>query len=407
MRKYKAFGVGLLLAILGSACAPQAEDQVQTLEDNGLTEEQVEAADEIPSSALDFADVDLPTVSEGLEPHPFVSPPVTTDSAEVTPSANLNGEPLLRESSPRVLGPQGRRKKLVVDMVSAAYRLTNRSQWQFPEEGSNAPAQNGLAYSYGAKDPKIRQKPPAGNCTEEVHGLDCSGLINQAARAAGVPLVVGPAAYQGTTEAWDGVLPSAWKVHAEDVLGSELESGDIISWGFHIGILARGSDGKLHVLQSNGTSARSCKNACSNECIKNRGPTRGPRSFYFADAVTAFGSDYTVVRLVAELAPEWDFSVRCVGESKALATLKIKLDENENWSFSQSAQGVTAQGKKFALAVQGLYDSGKRSISGKVASGSFDLKMDFDDSGYFKIPGAKLPEIGCAALEGRWVSGSP
>jgi hypothetical protein len=194
-------------------------------------------------------------------------------------------------------------------MLATAQYLSDRALWQKSDEGANKPAQNGLAYSYGGKDPDIRQKPPAGCCTEQVYGLDCSGFVHQAATSAGLPIPVGPASLQGTPEPWNEALVDGLKLVMKtvDLTQTGYESGDIIGWGSHIGIVVVDAAAGVSVFQSNGVSG--CKpegGKDADQCSRNRGPTRGPRRIALADALQWFGAPSSVLRLV----PEASFTVK-------------------------------------------------------------------------------------------------
>ena len=215
-----------------------------------------------------------------------------------------------RQAAPRT--PQDYKSLAISQMVARAQQFTDRSLWQYADEGPNKPAQNGLAYSLGSKDPTVRQRPSTSCCTDQVHGLDCSGLVHLAAQAAGINLPVGTAALQGQVATWNAAFPAEWRLQMKRVnLTTEgYETGDIICWGGHIGIVV--VDGfapaGVSILQSNGVSG--CSNGAedSDACAKNRGPNRGPRRIPLVQAVSSayFGAPSAVLRII----PDAEFTVK-------------------------------------------------------------------------------------------------
>jgi hypothetical protein len=160
---------------------------------------------------------------------------------------------------------------VIAGMIAYGYYLTNRDNWQLPAT-SNAPAQNGLAYSFGEKDPNRRERPPVGTCSTVTQGLDCSGTLYQCANAVGIALPPGSAMDQTSVFTWNAAIPPSYGIEAEVEDGTDPQVGDIISWGNHIGFI--GAVGPtFFVIQSNGTSGGP---TCPQNLSQNRGPRAVP-----------------------------------------------------------------------------------------------------------------------------------
>lgn len=155
-----------------------------------------------------------------------------------------------------------RRMDVIAAMILAAAKFMNRASW--------SPQHNGLAYSYGAKDPTQSTKPAASGCAEPVQGLDCSGLVSLCARAASVIFDVNNtnATMLSDPKAWK--LPPDWQLTMMVVNDGTHEMGDIIAWpGKHVG-MAAGPGGAV-VAQSNGYVG-------PDRCAENRDDKHGPRA---------------------------------------------------------------------------------------------------------------------------------
>ena len=268
------------LAYLSSGCGggttvPKGDEN--PIPGEGLTREQAIAADALPSQP----------------PKPW-SEVYLADGRTLQEIRERFGTGGLGGRQERPLTPTDRKAVLIAAMIAEGERLIDDSNFIFPNEGPNRPAQNGLAYSYGGKQISRRERPPSGCCTHEVYGLDCSGFVAMCARAAGLNIVSGPASTQGLAATWNRVIPPEWRLEMRsvEVADGNYETGDIICWGGHIGIVV-GSD----VMQSNGTSG--CSNPAA-ECAANLSPNRGPRRMSLVGAISAFGNPRSVLRLVPQ-----------------------------------------------------------------------------------------------------------
>ncbi len=378
-----------VVALLFGACGEEAARVAVPIPDEpALTEAQVRALDEVPTAEMSFDDLVL---QSGEKVSTFTRSRQGLGEEDAAPS-----------------GSQLRRKNIIAQMLASAWALTDRSAWQYSEEGDDAPAQDGLAYSYGSKDPDVRQIPPGGGCQERVHGLDCSGLVRYAATAAGIALPLVGSAAQASPATWNAVLPQDWGLRVDDVTGSAPESGDIIGWAGHIGIIAKDAAGSLIVLQSNGTAALGCANMCSVECEKNRGPSRGPRKMSLASANNVFGSQHKLLRLVVEISGKWDFRLRCAGRENDAATMTVQIDNRGGGPFEATGSGTDYNGSALGLALAGTYDAAANKLDGTLSlttdsrSDHFAVRLDNDDTGYFPL--TKVIDNGGCSAEARLIS---
>lgn len=303
------------------------------------------------------------------------------------------------------LGPQDARNALISRLTMVAYNLTNRNLHQYPDEGSNKPAQNGLAYSWGGKDHTIRQAPiGAGTiCTEEIHGLDCSGFIYQLFAKSGVTIPKGRANDQRQTKTIKNAIiqsiPSLDKVKVDD-LGkldiSKFESGDIIYWtkkngeAFHIGLVLKKTNGSLAVYMSAGTVG--VKNS---ECLSNKDLKHGPvmvefiHPYWFGGAVP-----YGVVRINADISGKWDFHLRCQGTTTDALVHNLKFPTDSTQSFHLVKNFIDYDGSPNTSYFDFIYDNTTNIlscsfnmtdgwISGFERRDHFNVKLNRDSTGYF------------------------
>lgn len=214
--------------------------------------------------------------------------------------------PLPLSTLPPATSPEQRRMDVVAAMLLAARfyscgRLeSNRcTLWDAPADPSDPvfmPAQLGLTYVYGGKNPLVRTLP-TDNCVESItFGMDCSGLIYNVARLAGIGVPEGNAAKQMLPSSW--TPPLEWELQFRKVLDGSVQSGDIVGWSDHNGIAETG-------FGAAGTNFISSTGA-PDECAANIVPRRGPRSMSLSWWLNEKGTP-TVLRLVvaAPLTGTW------------------------------------------------------------------------------------------------------
>lgn len=286
-------------------CGKNEENTQTNDEDDYLTEEEAAIIDQLPDGpAMDSSSVILPngeTVATFLWMYDSVL-------------NNLGGK----------LSPNNYVDEWVleywirVEMYQEAIFLVNRVKHQYPNEGSDKPKQNGLAYGWGNKNHKVRRSPSLSKsiCTHKIYGLDCSGFVSQVYSGAGINT---NESYNAETLRKGVVLQDAlwesfpdlknWKfIDYGKLAANDLKSGDIVYWlsqnksgkmyASHIGLVfmhkEKNTDEKqLVVFQSNGTP---------DGCVLNLQTTRGPRKIELTDNYW-FGSkkQYGITRLVSPL----------------------------------------------------------------------------------------------------------
>lgn len=302
------------------------------------------------------------------------------------------------------LGPQGARNLLISRLSAVAFDLTDRSQYQKPDEGPGRPAQNGLAYSWGGKNHNIRQTPPGAGtaCTEQLYGLDCSGFIHQLFTNAGVPIVAGPANVQRKANELKNAIKAGIPVmdkvkveELEDLPVENFETGDIIYWKNpdggvrHIGLVLKALNGDLAVFQSNGSPGNG-----EQECLKNRGLSRGSRrlelteAFWFGPAV-----EYGITRINAEISGDWELFLKCDDEPNDIATIALKFPPGKNSSFTIKKDWTDYDGDKLKTKFEFSYDNTLNVLfcnftttaednSDFIREDSFSVKLEKDETEY-------------------------
>lgn len=177
--------------------------------------------------------------------------------------------------------PEQRRQHVIAALIAYARGLacghapTNRCvTWDFPAEPSDpasSPAQSGLVYLWGVKTVTSRQSPTQGRCTaQKMFGLDCSGFVSSAAASTGI---TAQGNSTGLRNADNWKLPESWGLEMKLVTDGTQQTGDIIGFNGHIGILAS-PESKL----PSGTPGLNLLHSIGRPdlCEGNLGPTRGP-----------------------------------------------------------------------------------------------------------------------------------
>ncbi len=255
--------------------------------------------------------------------------------------------------------PKMTKDLLVARLTAVAIKLTDRSKFVYPEGPViGQPAQNGLAYSFGSKQYKERKRPSEGECTAEVYGLDCSGLIYQLFYQSGVKRGLWTTAEAqrrpDTLMKYIQIaFPDLENLKIENlgkIALTEVQSGDIIYFlgtdgiAKHIGMILKNSSGNLYVAQSNGTGK------ISGDCSKNYGPSRGPRFFGLNASIQPgnFGDNYGIVR--------------------------INIEEPEPLDFTKCGVMIRVYGYYHKTTPQSSWDqeSNNGTIQSKVSSGNFE-----------------------------------
>lgn len=202
------------------------------------------------------------------------------------PNGTLIGDNI-SNAKPQVI--EHNHNSFIMSMVLMSKDLMNRGLW--PQAGQPNPEdQNGLAYSWGSRDPRRLQAPPGeppAICTTAVYGLDCSGMLALESSAAGLnswSILQGTRALADVSN-WNAKFDEkGWNIKAVEYTGPDLKTGDILYWESkgHIGLVSYvPENGKYYLNQSNGRGPEpdeGCTGTCEADCANNLGLTRGPNA---------------------------------------------------------------------------------------------------------------------------------
>ncbi|MDR3013352.1 MAG: C40 family peptidase [Chitinispirillales bacterium] len=272
--------------------------------------------------------------------------------------------------------------------------LTERSNFIYPDEGENKPAQRGLAYVWGGKQINVRNTgtTAGSSCTDSLYGLDCSGLIHQLFRHAGINLVTGRADDQRRVRVLSAALTARYpdaRLIVED-LGQipvdEFVSGDIIYWrmenatdAHHIGmVLNTGGDGTVIVHSRGGR----------NRCEFNR-TDGGPEQKYLVRdgvPVASRGQTYGIVRI--NVADAWTLRLRCEGRNYDMLSTTISIPPYTDFEEYIFILAADYGGGPLELMFRLRRNSAEQTLdlrlyslnAGRVDAALFHL--DSDDTGY-------------------------
>lgn len=260
--------VGLGTLLLGASCAAEAPSNPAA--DDPIPEELLGALD---AAAKTKADPSMAVLPSGETLAAFAERTGLRTREVQRPELRLS------DVENAAIDPESE-TSLIAAMVLNAHSLT--ADRAFPAQGSQRPAQAGIAYSFGSKTTTDRCFPPAGACGPEtdkacptasplawqqaVFGVDCSGLIYLAATAAGIPVGKVNSGTLLTPKTWADALAKISKRLTAvaidiDATGTNLRAGDIIGTylpgaGGHIGIVDHVDAEGVWVLESHGTSGK-------------------------------------------------------------------------------------------------------------------------------------------------------
>ncbi|MBN9379238.1 MAG: hypothetical protein J0H74_00650 [Chitinophagaceae bacterium] len=178
------------------------------------------------------------------------------------------------------------KKKLFIDrMTQTGFILTRKT----PR----------IAYVYGAKDFKNATVYPGATCQEQLHGLDCSGMIYQMGLASSLKLPAGGTADYVDTAVWNKAFkssPSFAGLQMTDMSSlpaTECQPGDIIvAPNVHMGMVVNNGS-SLAVLNSLGRFSY----PCSKNSDQSHGPVISKNLVNWLQNI--FGTSYHVLRVSA------------------------------------------------------------------------------------------------------------
>jgi hypothetical protein len=210
--------------------------------------------------------------------------------------------------------------------------------------------------------------PPTGACNADVpvQGVDCSGLVHLAAANAGLFIPVGTASLQSQPDTWNATIPPSWGLEMQSVGNGRgtVQEGDIISWGSHIGIVAK-SGTQFVVCQSNGRSDP------ITVCAPNRNPQkRGPRCIPVAQALRWFGRDPDQLRLVCTATADGSCDANLVVKSNNMTSEFVLAITLDGASFAMpDLQPLAQVALPFSTVAAGTHTLVVRDVSSQSQTG--------------------------------------
>lgn len=290
MKAIKSILVLMMMSLILSNCSNDTDDEPQPTpndpEDGQLTDEQLSYLEAAKDTVVGLEDVIL---ENGQSVKAFLD--------ENDPEF-LREYPSGRKRETKELTPQRQKLTFISRMIGMANYLVTDSYHTYESEGPDKPAQNGLAYSWGSKEYKVRQIPPGvtGQCKDKkIYGLDCSGLLWTVTQAANLEVVPKynffveyitdakkwTKAFQASTDYKDLEMKDMGQLPKD-----KIKNGDIILWKQHVGIYLFGA-----FYQSNGRSG-------APGCNDNLKPDRGPRLVSLANILSWGLGSYKVFRAI-------------------------------------------------------------------------------------------------------------
>jgi hypothetical protein len=318
----------------------------------------------------------------------------------------------LADALPPAVGPQQRKNDVIAQMIMSAHDFAcGRNpipciKWNFPADPNGTvnnprPAQQGLTYVYGGKNPTVRTKPTDG-CPAMTFGVDCSGLISRVSESAGLAAPDG-SYNQADPNKW--TVPIPWQLKFKLVNDQSLQTGDIVAWidqsRRHIGIAAStGYTDEVVVISSTGAPG---------QCEKNIGPKRGPRSLTISQL--QLGTPTAILRLVTTLSGTWDMYIRCSSQSSDAATLRFTINNDQGGPFSAQGTGIDYDGSPLSFILAGSYEQNSNTLAATLSLTDGSRQDEFtkilieDDTGYF--PMLKVVDNGGCDVSARLVRITP
>lgn len=312
-----------------------------------------------------------------------------------------------KSSNTEGLGPQAIKNITILRyQVLGNYLITDALHKTTINDGKKPEQLNGIAYALGSKQFSTRAKGTG--CTEEVFGIDCSGMVAYIVNGAGIPIPTGNAFNQSDTTTWKDALKLAGadfekikvkKFKSTEITSDSIQTGDVVSFYegssiTHIGIALRGKDGKVRLFQSNG-SQKSCK---ANYDSPNKGPREidllNPLSWKNDKGVEIF-TDYSVLRLVVDISGDWTAFLRCEGEATNAIEMSLKIPANDGGNFKAEGAGMDYNGEPIKVILYGSYNKKENKLSGlftfsfadseDVRTDKFITKLDMDETPFFPL----------------------
>lgn len=314
-------------------------------------------------------------------------------------------------------GPLAKKNVLISRLVNASEFFTNPKNHDYKDEGPNKPAQIGLRYAYGQRDWTSRDAANSKKCTQKLHGLDCSGLLYNIFKRAGVEISSGGSVSQFNTASLTKSIQSIdeyKKLSAEELDAntplSKLQTGDIIFWpnAPHIGLIIQ--EVPLTVVQSNGSSS-----SAENECSRNASPGRGPSAKILLESRNSWlwngnYANYRIIRINAEISGKWDFKLRCIGQTTDVVNIPLNFPTKEDNKFQITTNATDYNGGSLNLVFNFSYSKKTNVLdcsfvvngNGGARTDKFSVLLQKDDTGY--ITCTKVVANGGCVVQARLIN---
>jgi len=402
MKKLLTLLIGMCLAFILSCGDDSGTDKTESyVLDDVMPDELFDALGDLPDAEFTIDDVILPN---GLKYPDFMR--LYQQLSKVRAEGYNAGE-------------ANEKNNLIGQLLKRAIFLTERDNFVYPNEGTNKPTQYGLAYVWGGKEIRFRNKVSDGsNCSDILYGLDCSGYIYQIFKHNGLNLQEGSANDQRKTTVLEKAIKSKFpnvKLNVED-LGQipldECESGDVICWlnenrtrAYHIGMLADTGDG-LFLVHSRGGPDK-----CDLNKTEEGGPIKKKLGINYK--LTTMGKYYGIVRI--NVADAWTLRLRCAGENYDILSTELSIPQNKSFSDEISVICADYDGEALSSVIKLQYNKNNNMLDLAIVSSNGSsakrtdfakIKLDKDDTDYIDLQNESFSNsTGCVA-QVRLIKGS-
>jgi cell wall-associated NlpC family hydrolase len=378
---------------------PKNGEVVAKYTDLSLSDEEEKFLASLPHTNYTYKDVTLPN-GENLDSYIRANYPEMLSPKKSNKITNAS----------KVESAQKTKLKIITDMTYKASLLSARSTYSIADEGTNQPAQpNGLAYVWGSKDPTVRKtgsSSSGGKCSKLLYGLDCSGFIDQLAKSAGLNINFGNnstgTAVLKNADSWNTAIKASGheKLKMEDykpgtLAKSQLESGDIIYWSSHIGIIVM-VNGEPTVYNSAGNKDL--------DCDASSGAKRGPVQIPLKDIETYWGSGFKnwgILRMTIQISGKWTFYMKCQGMTTDLFNLNLDFPVQDNNTFTLTKTATDYDGSTNNFTFVFKYDKATNKLSctysmddsqapGFKREDTFSVQLYTDDTGYINAKNTSM-----------------
>lgn len=268
--------------------------------------------------------------------------------------------------------PASDKKLLFINsMTHAGFKLTTRSNY------TSYQMQNGIAYVYNSKSFINTSTYQGATCQEALHGLDCSGMIYQMAKASDLNLPSGGTVDYVKTTTWNTAFDNSPDFKGLTITdlnalaSSDIQAGDIIvAPNNHIG-MAFDNGSSLAIFNSLGTS----KYSCTKNSDTHHGPVISKNLSNWLQS--SFGSSYHVLRVVQKGTPGLTTAnISSQSQTSAVSGGNITNDGGSPITargvcWSTSSNPIISNSKTFEGTGTGTFES---NITGLTANATYYVR---------------------------------